>query len=106
MKTLNNIEEFYNALEGSKNSIVYFYTEWCTDCYMIKPFIPKLEMDFEELSFYSFDRDNSIDLAKHLHIYGIPSFVIFRDGDELGRLVNKHRKTYQEVKDFIEKTIK
>lgn len=106
MKTLNNIEEFYNAVEGNEKSIVYFYTEWCPDCYMIKPFVPRLEYDFKDYMFYSFDRDSSIELAKHLEIYGIPSFVVFHNGDEIGRLVTKFRKTYQEVKTFIEKTIK
>lgn len=106
MKTLKDIEEFYDAVEGNKKSIIYFYTEWCPDCYMIKPFIPKLEMDFDEYSFYSFDRDSSIELAKHLEIYGIPSFVVFRNGDEIGRMVTKFRKTYSEVRMFIEETIK
>lgn len=106
MKTLYNIEEFYNAIECNGKSVVYFYTKWCPDCYEVTHFLAKIEKEFNECSFYSFDRDSSIDLAKHLEIYGIPSFVIFEDGDEIGRLVSKYRKTYKEVKRFIEETIK
>ncbi|MHA7984159.1 thioredoxin family protein, partial [Leuconostoc mesenteroides] len=40
------------------------------------------------------------------NIFGIPSFVIFRDGQEIGRLVNKDRKTKEEVENFITNTIK
>ncbi len=106
MNPINSIKEFYSIVEENDKVIIYFYTKWCPDCYMIKPFIPRLESDFNDYQFFSFDRDISIDLAKHLEIYGIPSFIIFQDGDELSRLVNKARKSYIEVKNFIETAIK
>jgi thiol-disulfide isomerase/thioredoxin len=71
---------------------------------MIRPYLGRLEQDFPDHTFISIDRDKFIDLAKHLEIYGIPSFLVFQDGDEIARLVNKLRKTYQEVKTFIEST--
>ena len=106
MKQISSIEEFYKVIETQQQVIIYFYTKWCPDCYMIKPFIPQLETEYPQYTFYSFDRDDSIELAKHLEIFGIPSFVIFKDGDEHSRLVNKYRKTYYEVKQYIEESIK
>ena len=47
------------------------------------------------------DRDGSIDVAKELNIFGIPSFVVYQDGKEIGRLVNKDRKTKEEVENFL-----
>lgn len=38
--------------------------------------------------------------------FGIPSFVVIQDGKELGRLVNKDRKTKQEIESFLESVIK
>ena len=32
---------------------------------------------------------------------GIPSFVVYQDGKEIGRLVNKDRKTKDEVENFL-----
>ena len=32
---------------------------------------------------------------------GIPSFVVYQDGQEIGRLVNGDRKSKQEVEDFL-----
>ena len=34
-------------------------------------------------------------------VFGIPSFIAFKDGKEIGRFVNKDRKTKQQVEDFI-----
>ena len=54
-----------------------------------------------DAKFYKVDRDGSIDVAKELNIFGIPSFVVYQDGKEIGRLVNKDRKTKEEVENFL-----
>lgn len=102
---LKNLKEVYDKIENEEKVILYFYTTFCPDCIVLKPHLSRLERDFEEYSFYNLHRDKFINLAKHLEIYGIPSFVIFENGEEKGRLVNKLRKSYIEVKTFIEKTI-
>ena len=105
MKKLTNLEEFYNVVETKEKVVVYWYTNWCPDCFVIKPYIPRLEADFPHHHFVSCDRDQFIELAKHFGIYGIPSFLVFENSEEKGRLVNKLRKSYQEVKTFIESTL-
>lgn len=106
MKTLQSLKEFYDEIESEKKVIYYWHTKWCPDCFVLIPFLGKLEKAFPEFTFYKIDRDNYIDLARHLEIYGIPSFLVFDNGDEIGRLVNKNRKSYREIKNFIEGVIK
>lgn len=36
-----------------------------------------------------------------MNILGIPSFVAYQDGQEIGRLVSKDRKTKEEVVSFL-----
>lgn len=105
MIEIDSIKEFYEIVDNSDTIIVYFYTTWCPDCLIIKPFINVLETEFKDVLFYSFNRDKSIELAKHLNIYGVPSFIIYKNGDEITRLVNKNRKSYQEVREFILESI-
>lgn len=105
MKKIQSNKEFYDAIEQEKTTVIYFYTKWCPDCFMVKPFLPRLEKDFEDIEFYKMDRDLDISLAKHLNIFGIPSFLMFKEGEELGRFVSKNRKTYLEVHNFISNTI-
>jgi len=100
-----NLKEFYNAVEEHEKVIIYWYTKWCPDCFISGTYLKRLEKDFTEYKFFKIDRDGFLELAKHLEIYGIPSFLVFNDGDEIGRLVNKKRKTYLEVKTFIEGVI-
>jgi len=102
MIKLKNTEDFYAAVERNKLCIVYFYTLWCPDCFVMKPVLPRLEKEYPEIKFYFMNRDKDVQLAKHLEIYGIPSFLVFENGDEIGRYVDKKRKSYIEVKTFID----
>ena len=64
MESIKTIEAFYNAIENEEKVIMYFYTKWCPDCFVIKRHLGKLEDDFKSYKFYRFDRDKSIELAK------------------------------------------
>lgn len=81
--------------------VLFFTAGWCPDCRFIKPFMPQIEKDFPTMTFLQIDRDENIDLAKEMDVFGIPSFVVYRDGKEAGRFVNKDRKTKEEVEKFL-----
>lgn len=81
--------------------VLFFTADWCPDCNFIKPAMPEIEKDFSDYHFLLVDRDENIDLAADLGIMGIPSFVVYNDGQEIGRLVNKNRKTREEVESFL-----
>lgn len=86
---------------GNGKVVLFFTAGWCPDCQFIKPVMPEIEQDFSDYKFYTVDRDENIDLAAELNIFGIPSFVVYDQGKEIGRLVNKDRKTKEQVEDFL-----
>ena len=61
----------------------------------------KLKKHFQRFNFIEVDRDQFIDVAAEWNIFGIPSFVVIENGQELGRLVNKDRKTKEEISAFL-----
>ena len=106
MKKIKNLKEYDDVIENNDLVIIYWYTRWCPDCFIMKAALPRLEKDFAETEFYSVNRDMDIELAKHLNIFGIPSFLIYKKGEEIDRFVDKRRKSYIQVKEFITKAIK
>ena len=88
-------------LVKSGRTVVEFSADWCSDCRFLEPAMPAIEADFADSKFIKIDRDGSIDLCKEMNIMGIPSFVVYQDGKEIGRLVNKDRKTKDEVEKFL-----
>lgn len=94
-----NAEQLQKYLKGQV--VLMFTADWCPDCQFIKPVMPEVEKDFADFKFYAVDRDENLDLATELNVMGIPSFIAYRDGQEIGRFVNKDRKTKQQVEDFL-----
>ena len=94
-----NAEQLQKYLKGQV--VLKFTADWCPDCQFIKPAMPEVEKDFADFKFYAVDRDEYLDLATEINVMGIPSFIAYRDGQEIGRFVNKDRKTKQQVEDFL-----
>ncbi|GAJ25212.1 thioredoxin [Liquorilactobacillus sucicola DSM 21376 = JCM 15457] len=103
MKILEKIDAA--ALENQLDKglyILFFTADWCPDCRFIKPAMPQIEEKYKDYTFIQVDRDENIDLCQELGIMGIPSFVVYRDGKEIARFVNKDRKTKAEVEHFLD----
>ncbi len=81
--------------------VLFFTADWCPDCRFIKPAMPEIEANSSQFEFILVDRDENIDLCQEMMIMGIPSFVVYEDGKEKARFVNKDRKTKKEVEDFL-----
>ncbi len=93
-------EELASFVSEGK-SVFFFTADWCGDCRFIKPVMPEIEATFPAFRFIEVDRDKFMELASEWNIFGIPSFVVTDQGEELGRLVNKDRKTKEEITNFL-----
>lgn len=100
MHILQSVEQFEELKNGSP-VIFEFTANWCGDCRFIDPFMPEVVAKFSDYAFYKVDRDQFIDLCIDLGIIGIPSFLAYNSGEELGRFVSKDRKTQEEIENFI-----
>ena len=101
MKDITSVEQYRESIEN-EDVIILFTANWCPDCMVIKPFMPSIIEKYSDYKFYSINRDHLMDLCVELEIFGIPSFVAFKGGKEVGRFVNKERKTRQQIESFIE----
>lgn len=100
MEKLQSIEQF-EELKSEERIIFMFSADWCGDCRVIEPILPRIETDYPEYQFILVDRDEFIDLCGELDIFGIPSFIAFHNGEEVGRFVSKDRKSQAEIEEFI-----
>ncbi|MGE7978425.1 thioredoxin family protein [Psychrobacillus sp. NPDC093200] len=101
MENLQSIDQF-EQLKNTGKVVFKFTADWCPDCHFIDPFMGEVEEQFSEFQFISVDRDEFIDLCVELNILGIPSFVAFENGNEIGRFVSKDRKTREEIELFLQ----
>ncbi|MFD1019081.1 thioredoxin family protein [Thalassobacillus hwangdonensis] len=99
MKTLESIEQMETYKNGK--SVFLFTADWCPDCRVIEPFMPEVEEKFADYTFVMVDRDAFLQVCIDHDVFGIPSFLAFENGEELGRFVSKDRKTQEEIEAFL-----
>ena len=101
MKKLESVEQF-NELKKNEKVVFLFSADWCPDCRFIEPFMPEVESEFSQFTFVYVDRDEFIEVCAESDVFGIPSFIAYEKGTELGRFVNKDRKTKEEIENFLQ----
>lgn len=94
-------EELAQIIEKPEKIVLFFTADWCPDCQFIYPVMPEIEEENADFTFVRVNRDNFMEVAQEWNIFGIPSFVVLENGKEIGRLVNKLRKTKAEINDFL-----
>lgn len=68
--------------------IVDFWAEWCAPCRMLAPTFEKLASELAgRVKFVKVDVDASPDAPNHLGVRGIPTLILFRNGQEVDRVV-------------------
>ncbi|MED3687560.1 thioredoxin family protein [Peribacillus butanolivorans] len=101
MENLQTLEQ-YDVLKNEGKHIFLFSATWCGDCRVIEPIMPEIEAKFPEFMFIYVDRDKYIDVCVANDVFGIPSFIAYDNGKELGRFVSKDRKTQEQIEEFIQ----
>ncbi|MFC2948685.1 thioredoxin family protein [Virgibacillus sediminis] len=100
MVKLENINQF-EELKNNGKAIMLFTADWCPDCRVIEPELADIERKYPDYTFVEVNRDEFIDLCQEYGVFGIPSFLGFKEGEETGRFVSKDRKTKDEIMQFI-----
>ncbi|WP_050616085.1 thioredoxin family protein [Bacillus testis] len=95
-------EAQYKEWKDTGKVVFLFSADWCRDCQLIKPFMPEIETEFDDFTFVYVDRDKFIDICIENDIFGIPSFIVYSHGTELGRFVSKDSKTKEEIESFLQ----
>lgn len=101
MQELESKEQI-RSLSDNGPVVLYFSADWCPDCRVLDPILPEIEAGYEQFKFIYVDRDQFLDICSELDVYGIPSFLVFQEGKEIGRFVSKDRKSKEEVEAFLD----
>jgi thioredoxin 1 len=76
------------VLDSGKPALVDFWAPWCFPCRMIAPTIEELAKDYEGRAVVAkINTDENGELAQSLGIQGIPTIILFKDGQEADRVV-------------------
>lgn len=80
----------------SRLLVIDFFALWCDQCHKIAPAVDKLAYDFRrETSFIRVNVDKLKDLANQYSIKALPTFVVLKVGQEVGRVLGANLEKLQ-----------
>ena len=85
--TDENFEQ--EVLSSNQVTLVDFWATWCGPCRKMAPIIDELAQEFEgKVKFVKIKADENLSTAQKYSISGVPSFLIFTNGELAERIVN------------------
>lgn len=91
------------VLQSDLPVLVDFWAPWCAPCRMIEPHVEEIAKEYEgKLKVCKLNTDENPDLAMKLEVVSIPTLMIFKNGNEIKRIVGAlpKRTIEQYIKDF------
>ena len=101
MKTITTAEQFNELIAGDQKILVKFYAGWCPDCTRMNMFIDPIIEEYNQYDWYELNRDELPEIADKYDVMGIPSLLIFQNGEKLAHLHSANAKTPQQVTEFL-----
>ena len=93
VKTLTKDNFEQEVVQAQLPVLVDFWAPWCGPCKVVGPVVDSLATDNEgKLVVGKVNVDENKDLAAKFGIRGIPTLVIFKDGNEVQRMVGAQSK--------------
>lgn len=81
------------VLNSSEPVLVDFSATWCGPCRVVAPIVDKLAEDYSsKVKVVKLDIDDAPNVTQEYGIRGVPTFVFFKDGEEVDRWVGANRK--------------
>ena len=101
MEKIETKEQFEEKIQRDSVSVVKFETTWCPDCKRLNMFIEPIIKEHADKEWYAIDRDQFPDLSEKYDVRGIPSLLVFKNGEKLAHLHSANAKTPEQVREFL-----
>ncbi|CAG7944329.1 unnamed protein product [Penicillium salamii] len=82
----------FKALVSTGLVVVDFFATWCGPCKAVAPTLGKFSEQFLNVRFISVDVDKLQSAAVEHGVNAMPTFILFKDGKEVGRVVGGDMK--------------
>jgi len=78
--------KFQEIIKAEIPTLVDFYATWCGPCRSMQPVLDQLKVQMgKAVRILKIDVDKNADIAEKFKIRGVPTFVLFKDGEILWR---------------------
>lgn len=91
-------DNFETAINSNKNVIIDFSASWCKPCEALKPILEEIKSKREDISVFSIDIEEEIELTDQFKIRNVPVLLYYRFGKLIAKTVGS-----QTINDILSK---
>ena len=85
---------FEQVIKSKPVVMIDFFANWCGPCKMLSPILEQIVTGGEvDVTIAKLDIDESLEIAKQFGVMSVPTMIIFKNGDEVERLVGLKQKS-------------
>ena len=101
MEKVKTAEEFKEQISKNHLTVEIFTTTWCPDCKRLDMFIDEIMAEHADKKWYMVDKDEFPELAEEQNVMGIPSLLVYKNGEKIAHLHSANAKTPDQVREFL-----
>lgn len=101
MKKITEEKQFHEQIKREGLSVGIFTTTWCPDCKRLDMFIGEIIEENQDKAWFEVDKDEFEELSAANNVMGIPSLLVYKNGEKIAHLHSANAKTPEAVREFL-----
>lgn len=102
MEKVLSESQYEQQIEKAQTTILKFTASWCPDCRNMDRFLDEVIAEHDDKAWLEIDAEQFQDIAEANVVRGIPSLLVFRNGEKIAHLHSKFAKTPNQVREFLD----
>ena len=92
------------VLQSKQPVLIDFWATWCAPCRALAPVVEQIADQYAgKITVYKMDVDNNPETPGRYGVRGIPTLILFKDGQAVGQLVGAVPK--DQIESLVKKTL-
>lgn len=105
MQSITTMDAFNQVIQSNEPVIIKFEAGWCPDCRAMDMWIDPIVEKYNQYEWYAVNRDELEDAATQYAVMGIPSLLIFQNGEKLHHLHSANAKSPEQVESYLAESL-